>query len=84
MVSPGRIALGLVPTVIGHSLLNNAMRKLRGQVVSIAVMGQFVIAGILAYPLLGETPDWTFYPASVAVVIGGVLAATKPKPKPKA
>ncbi|MEM6798984.1 MAG: DMT family transporter [Planctomycetota bacterium] len=72
---PWVLALGLVPTVIGHSLLNNAMRKLRGQLVSIAVMGQFVVAGLLAYPFLGELPDLSFYPASLAIVVAGVIAA---------
>ncbi|MEM9186072.1 MAG: DMT family transporter [Planctomycetota bacterium] len=73
---PWILALGLVPTVIGHSLLNNAMRHLRGQVVSLMVMTQFLFAGVIAYATLGEQPSWTFYPASALVVASGVIAAS--------
>jgi len=74
---PWVVALGIVPTVIGHSLFNNAMRYLRGQVVSLMVMSQFVFAGLLAYLLLSETPDWTFYPVSAVVVLACVLAVRR-------
>lgn len=68
------LALGLIPTVLGHSLLNNAMRYFRGQVVGLASMLQFIIAGVLAYLLLpNETPAWTFYPASVFILLAGVI-----------
>ncbi|MEM6328941.1 MAG: DMT family transporter [Planctomycetota bacterium] len=80
---PWVIALGLVPTVIGHSLLNNAMRRLRGQTVSLLVMTQFIFAGVIAYATLGEAPDWTFYPASLAVAAGGVVAALAAKNEPE-
>lgn len=58
------LGLGLIPTVIGHSLINRAMKHFRGQAVSLVNMGQFVFAGILAYLLFREVPDWTFYVAS--------------------
>ena len=71
---PWVLALGIVPTVVGHSLLNNAMRHLRGQVVSLMVMSQFVFAGIFAYLVLHEIPDWTFYPASALLVVASAMA----------
>ena len=58
------LGLGLIPTVVGHSLINRAMKHFRGQIVSLINMGQFVFAGILAYLLFRELPDWTFYVAS--------------------
>jgi drug/metabolite transporter (DMT)-like permease len=58
------LGLGIVPTVIGHSLLNRAMRTFRGQIVSIVNMGQFVFAGLMAYVLWREVPRWSFYVAS--------------------
>ncbi len=66
--------LGLIPTVIGHSLCNYLMKRLRGQVVGIANLGQFIFGGLLAFLLLGEVPDWTFYIASIGVVAGSVIA----------
>jgi len=68
------LGLGIVPTVLGHSLLNVAMRHLRGQTVSIANLSQFLFAGVLAFFLLDEIPAWNFYLAAVLVVAGAVLA----------
>jgi len=70
------LALGIVPTVLGHSSLNYAMKHVRGQVVSIVNMGQFVFAGVMAFFLLGEVPPPAFYAAS-ALLIGGALLAIR-------
>lgn len=72
---PWILALGIVPTVFGHTLLNLAVRHIRGQIVSIVNMLQFVFASLMAYPLLGEEPNTTFYVASAIVVAAGVMAA---------
>lgn len=66
--------LGIVPTVIGHSILNYSMKHLRGQIVSLLNMGQFIPAGILAYFLFTEVPLPSFYLACVLVLSGGFLA----------
>jgi drug/metabolite transporter (DMT)-like permease len=66
--------LGIVPTVAGHSILNYSMRHLRGQIVSIAILSQFLFAGILGFVLLGERPQPVFYVSSVLLVGGGVVA----------
>ncbi len=63
------IGLGLIPTVFGHSILNYAMKHLRGQVVAIVNMGQFIFAGTMAYMRFGEVPSLFFYP-SCALVVG--------------
>lgn len=64
------IALAVVPTIIGHSFLNGAMRHFRGQVVSLATCSQFMTAGILAWLVFSETPTQIFYAASLIVVAG--------------
>ncbi len=63
------LGLGIVPTVVGHSLINYAMKHFRGQLVSIINMCQFVFAGILAYFLFGEVPAVSFYVASAMLVL---------------
>jgi drug/metabolite transporter (DMT)-like permease len=68
------LALGIIPTVVGHSILNHSMKHLRGQVVSITNMGQFVFAGIMAFFILREIPAWTFYVAGVILVAAAWLA----------
>jgi len=72
--------LAVVPTVFGHSILNIAMKRMRGQLVSIVNMGQFVFAAILAYCLLDEMPDRSFVPASVLVVLGALTVVYKIPP----
>jgi drug/metabolite transporter (DMT)-like permease len=68
------IALAVVPTIVGHSLLNYSMKHLRGQIVSIATLGQFVFAGVMAFALFGEIPERNFYVASALILAGSVLA----------
>ena len=63
------LGLGIIPTVIGHSLVNYAMKHFRGQIVSIINMGQFIFAGMMAYLFFGEVPRWTFYIASALLVL---------------
>lgn len=66
--------LVLVPTVIGHSGLNWALKRLRGQVVGILGQTQFIFAGLLAFWIFGETPPAMFYLAGILVVVGSVVA----------
>lgn len=65
-------ALGIVPTIIGHSILNVAMRWFRGQVVSVVNLSQFVFAGLMAWPIFGEIPRPAFY-LSCVFIVGAVL-----------
>jgi drug/metabolite transporter (DMT)-like permease len=62
--------LAAIPTVCGHSLLNAAMRGIRGQIVSLCNVSQFVFAGVMGFLLFGEVPRALFYAASAIVVAG--------------
>ncbi len=73
--------LGVVPTICGHSLLNAAMRRIRGQVVSLCNVSQFVFAGIMGYLLFGEVPRVLFYVASGVVVAGVALVVFSAPPE---
>jgi drug/metabolite transporter (DMT)-like permease len=84
-------ALAVIPTVVGHSALNAAMKHFRAQTVSVLNMGQFIFAGVLAYACFGEVPAPVFYPASgllIAgcwlVITGGRRAVAAPPPEPAA
>jgi drug/metabolite transporter (DMT)-like permease len=68
------LGLGVIPTVIGHSILNYAMQVLPGQIVSLINMGLFVFVGILAYLILHEIPRNSFYLAALMVVAGASVA----------
>ena len=58
--------VALVPQVVGHTSLNWALGYISATAVAIAVMGEPVLASLLAWLVLEETPP-------VASVIGGVL-----------
>jgi drug/metabolite transporter (DMT)-like permease len=75
------IALALIPTIIGHTLLNRAMRNLRGQTVTLATSTQFIFASVLATAILGETPRASVYPAA-ALVAAGALIVILSTPQP--
>lgn len=68
------LGLGIIPTVVGHSLVNYAMKHFRGQIVSIINMGQFVFAGLMAYLLWGEVPAPTFFVAAVLLALAAYVA----------
>lgn len=73
------IGLALVPTILGHSIINWALRYIRGQAVVVLNLAQFIFAGILGFILLEEAPSEIFYLAS-AIVIGGALMVIYRKP----
>jgi drug/metabolite transporter (DMT)-like permease len=75
--------LGVVPTVCGHSLLNAAMRGIRGQIVSLCNVSQFVFAGVMGYVLFGEIPRGMFYLASAIVVAGVAIVVLAMPPEPR-
>jgi drug/metabolite transporter (DMT)-like permease len=66
------LGLAVIPTIIGHSILNNAMQRLSGQIVSVFNLFQFLFAGALAYFIFREVPSPTFYGAG-ALVVGGAI-----------
>jgi drug/metabolite transporter (DMT)-like permease len=77
------LALAVVPTIFGHSLLNAAMRKIRGQIVSLCNVAQFVFASVMGFLLFGEVPRAVFYLAAVIVVAGVVTVVLGTPPEPE-
>ncbi len=69
------LGLGFIPTVMAHSIMNYSMKHMRGQFVTIANLGQFIFAGIMAYFVFSkEAPHWNFYIAAGLVVAGAIYA----------
>ena len=71
------VGLGIVPTVIGHSLLNRSMKYFRGQLVSLINMGQFAFAGGMAYLLWREAPAPTFYLAAALLATSAWVVVSR-------
>lgn len=68
------LLLALVPTGIGHSLLNWAARRLEVYKVNFAVLGEPIFASIMGFLFFGEVPYGMFYPAAMLILLGIVLA----------
>ncbi len=62
--------LGLVASVIGHSLYNRALRFFKAHVVGVCVLAEPVGATVLAYFLLAETPPWYALLGAIPIFIG--------------
>lgn len=71
------IGLGVIPTVVGHSILNFSMKRLRGQLVAIVNMGQFIFAGTMAFFLYAERPALAFYPACALLISAAWLVVSE-------
>jgi hypothetical protein len=71
------LGLGVIPTVLGHGSINCALKRLRGQVVGVANLGQVISAGLLAYLFLDEVPHPSFFPASFLIALGVWLVFRK-------
>ena len=72
--------LALIPQLIGHSSLNLAVRMMPVTIVSVAILGEPVIAITLGYVILGEGITVTEILGS-ALVLGGILMVMIYKPK---
>lgn len=67
------LGLACLPTILGHTMINYGVRHLRGQVVSLCNVTQFVFATVMAFFLFHEQPTPLFYVASALVVAGIAL-----------
>jgi drug/metabolite transporter (DMT)-like permease len=76
------LGLTVVPTIMGHSILNYSMKHLRGQIVSAFNLCQFLFAGVFAYLRFGEVPRPIFFGAG-ALVVGGALIIIRASSAPR-
>ncbi|MCS7207422.1 MAG: DMT family transporter [Dehalococcoidia bacterium] len=65
------LLVALLPQMVGHTLLNWTLGRLRAVVVSAVVMTEPVVATVLAWLVLGETPSSTTLVGG-ALILGGV------------
>ena len=70
--------LALVPTGIGHSLINWAARKIPVYKVNFSILGEPIIASILAFFIFQEKPYGFFYLGALFIMLGIFLALMDP------
>jgi drug/metabolite transporter (DMT)-like permease len=79
------LGMALLPTVVGHSIYNASMKRLRSQTVTLLTQGEFLCAALLSFLFFGEVPSRVFYGAAALVIAGicvtifGGGAAKQPK-----
>jgi len=59
-------ALAVIPTILGHTIFNWALRWVSATTVSMSTLGEPVVATVLAWLLFREEPGW-------ATIVGGIL-----------
>jgi drug/metabolite transporter (DMT)-like permease len=64
------ILLGLIPTVIGHTLYNWALKYLKAYLVGISILGEPVGTTILAYFIFKQIPPTLTYLGAAAIFTG--------------
>lgn len=64
------VALAAIPTLVGHTLFNWALRFTRPAAVSVSILGEPLGASLLAFSLFGEVPGWLQTLGGVLVLIG--------------
>jgi drug/metabolite transporter (DMT)-like permease len=60
------VGLAVVPTIFGHTVFNWAIGHVRASVISVAFLGEPVVASLLAFIFFGQRPP-------VATLIGGAF-----------
>ncbi|MBN2366814.1 MAG: DMT family transporter [Calditrichaeota bacterium] len=68
------LLLAIIPTGIGHSLINWAARKLPVYKVNFSILGEPIIASVLAFWFFGEQPYGMFYIGAIFILAGIILA----------
>ncbi len=76
---PFLIALGLVPMLVGHTLLNYALRFLPATVVTSSILTEPLGAALLSYLLLGEMPNKEVLLFSLLALFGTFIGLTSRK-----
>jgi drug/metabolite transporter (DMT)-like permease len=80
---PGRtwvlfVVLAIVPTIGGHGLANKSLRSLPAPTVGLFLLGEPVIASLLAWLLFREAPGpWTFAGGAVVLAALGLVLARR-------
>jgi len=71
------LALGLIPQLLGHSLLNWALKYISAAYVSLTLLGEPIGTSILAYLFLRESPTLLEGVGAVLILVGIVIGSIR-------
>ncbi|GBF34528.1 permease [Desulfocucumis palustris] len=66
-------ALALIPTIMGHTVFNWALRYVKAAVVSVSILGEPVGATILAFFIFGQVPGMLQLIGGLSILLGLAL-----------
>lgn len=72
------VLLAVVPTILGHTVFNWALRHVRPSAISVAFLGEPVVAGLLAFVIFGQRPPQATYIGG-ALILAGIYLTTSAK-----
>lgn len=72
------VLLAIVPTVIGHTCFNWALKYLPAPIVSAAILGEPVGATVLAFLILQEAPPWYTLLGGLLILSGIYVSSRQP------
>jgi drug/metabolite transporter (DMT)-like permease len=73
------ILLAVVPTILGHTIFNWALRHVRPSAISVAFLGEPVVAGLLAFVVFAQRPPLATFIGG-ALILAGIYLTTSAKP----
>ncbi len=71
------LALGIIPQLLGHSLLNWALKYISAAYVSLTLLGEPIGTSILAYIFLRESPTLLEGAGAVLILVGIVIGSVR-------
>lgn len=69
--------MALIPSFIGHSLLNYAVRFIEAYKVQLGLLLEPIVSTFLAYLIFSEKPNILFYPAAALSLFGVILGISE-------
>ena len=69
--------MALIPSFVGHSLLNYCVRHLEAYKVQLGILLEPIVSSILAYFIFIEKPETLFYPFATISIIGVIYGITE-------
>ena len=71
--------LAVVPTILGHTVFNWALRHVRPSAISVAFLGEPVVAGLLAFIIFAQRPPLATFIGG-ALILAGIYLTTSARP----
>jgi drug/metabolite transporter (DMT)-like permease len=73
------VLLAVLPTILGHTVFNWALRHVRPAAISLAFLGEPVVAGLLAFAVFGQRPPPATFIGG-ALILAGIYLTTSARP----